>query len=296
MFSLQNRNGSTADQRRVLYVTDLDGTLLNADMKVDPESADILNGLIESGTLITAATARGREPSRRALTGVDLRLPLAFLNGGYLAELAGGPIRGGFPLPPTAAEKILADYLARGLHPMAYTIDDAGEEHVYYQGAANPAMAAYVAERLSGGDGRFRRVADLSVALEETVVALNTVDEPEPLATMHAAWNQDSKLSCHYSPDIYAPAYCWLEFSETRANKGDALLALKELVGADHVVCFGDNTNDLAMFAVADESYAVAHAHPAVKEAATAVLDDDTAHAVARRIRTHAAETARPVT
>jgi hydroxymethylpyrimidine pyrophosphatase-like HAD family hydrolase len=53
-------------------------------------------------------------------------------------------------------------------------------------------------------------------------------------------------VCCHYSPDIHVPGYSWLEISEQRANKGAAALALKELVGADRVVCFSDNTNDLA--------------------------------------------------
>ncbi|MGH3415603.1 MAG: HAD hydrolase family protein [Actinocrinis sp.] len=266
-------------------MTDLDGTLLSADLKISRESAAILNELIGTGVLITAATARARESTRRALAGVDLRLPVAFLNGGYLAHLYGGRIQGGFPLPRKIASLIVDGYLEHGLHPLVHTIDAFGEEHVFYQGAFNPGMRAYVAERLSGGDRRFRQVADLSVTDAETVIAVNAVDTPERLEPMREQWKPDVGVCCHYSPDIYVPGYCWLEICEYRANKGRAALALKELVGAERMVCFGDNTNDLAMFAVADESFAVANAHPAVLDAATAVIGDHRSHAVARHIR-----------
>jgi hypothetical protein len=268
-----------------LYLTDLDGTLLGEDSKVGEQSAAILNELIEAGVMITAVTARARESSRRALTGVDLRLPLGFLNGGYLAELHGGAIRGGFPLPADVAARILEDYLQHELHPLVFTVDAAGQEHVYYEGAFNEGTRAFVDERLSGGDGRFRRVDDLSIACAETVVAINAVDTPERLDAMRESWRADASVSCHFSPDIYLPGYNWLELCERRANKGEAALALKRLLGAERIVCFGDNTNDLAMFAVADESYAVANAHPAVLEAATAVIGDHRKDAVARHIR-----------
>ncbi|GAA1994210.1 HAD family hydrolase [Catenulispora subtropica] len=270
---------------RTLFVTDLDGTLLGADLKISSESAAILNELIGAGVLITAATARARESTRRALAGVDLCLPVAFLNGGYLADLHGEQIQGGFPLPTKTTSLILEGYLECGLHPLVYTIDAFGKEHVFYQGTGNPGMHAYVAERLSGGDRRLRQVADLSVTDTQTVIAINAVDTPERLAPMREQWSRDAGVCCHYSPDIYVSGYCWLEICEFRANKGQAALTLKELVGAERMVCFGDNTNDLAMFAAADESYAVANAHPAVLDAATAVIGDHRSHAVARQLR-----------
>ena len=67
--------------------------------------------------------------------------------------------------------------------------------------------------------------------------------------------------------------------------------ALAARLGADRIVAFGDNFNDLPMFAVADESYAMAHADPRVRASATAVLDD-APDAVARWIADHATPTA----
>ena len=50
------------------------------------------------------------------------------------------------------------------------------------------------------------------------------------------------------------------------------------------MVCFGDNRNDLQMFAEADECYAVANAVPELKAAATGILTDPDLAAVGRFI------------
>ena len=47
---------------------------------------------------------------------------------------------------------------------------------------------------------------------------------------------------------------------------------LKEDLGVERVICFGDSDNDLSMFAVADECYAPSNAKEPVKKAATAVI------------------------
>ena len=53
---------------RVLYVSDLDGTLLNRQDRISPFSIRTINGLVEEGMLFTYATARSIE-SARTITG-----------------------------------------------------------------------------------------------------------------------------------------------------------------------------------------------------------------------------------
>lgn len=54
--------------------------------------------------------------------------------------------------------------------------------------------------------------------------------------------------------------------------------------GAGRLVCFGDNINDLPMFAVADASYATANANRAVRAAASGVIGASDDDAVVHRI------------
>ena len=70
------------------------------------------------------------------------------------------------------------------------------------------------------------------------------------------------------------------------ATKADAILALKKRYGFESVVVFGDETNDLSMFAAADESYAVAGANDEVKRAASGVIGSNACDGVAKFLHT----------
>jgi hydroxymethylpyrimidine pyrophosphatase-like HAD family hydrolase len=47
---------------------------------------------------------------------------------------------------------------------------------------------------------------------------------------------------------------------------------LKKQLGLTHVICFGDGDNDLSMFNIADESYAMSNSSGIIKESATATI------------------------
>ena len=88
------------------------------------------------------------------------------------------------------------------------------------------------------------------------------------------------KYRCFYLRDIYSGEY-WLEVLPKRAGKAAAAIKLKEMLGCDKLVCFGDDVNDIALFAAADECYAVGNAADALKEKATAVIGRNTEDSVA---------------
>ena len=64
-----------------------------------------------------------------------------------------------------------------------------------------------------------------------------------------------------------------------------AALALKERLGAERLVVFGDAENDIPLFEIADERYAVQNAVPALKQMATQVIGSNSTDAVARTIQ-----------
>ena len=58
---------------KTLYVTDLDGTLLNTDERINEYSKDIINGLVEKGLLFTYATARSSISAAVAARGLSTK-------------------------------------------------------------------------------------------------------------------------------------------------------------------------------------------------------------------------------
>ena len=61
--------------KRTLYVTDLDGTLLNQAGRIPPESLEILNRLMARGMLFTYATARSYVSASVVTDGLRVSAP-----------------------------------------------------------------------------------------------------------------------------------------------------------------------------------------------------------------------------
>ena len=70
-----------------LFVTDLDGTLLNSHKEVSTKSIEILNKLIDDGVNFTVATARTPATVVDLLQDVNLKLPAVLMNGVLLYDI-----------------------------------------------------------------------------------------------------------------------------------------------------------------------------------------------------------------
>lgn len=66
------------------------------------------------------------------------------------------------------------------------------------------------------------------------------------------------------------------------ASKSNAIKQLQALQKCEKIVAFGDGKNDIDMFEIADEAYAVQNAHPDLKKYATAIISSNDDDGVAR--------------
>lgn len=72
------------------------------------------------------------------------------------------------------------------------------------------------------------------------------------------------------------------------ASKANAIKQLKEQLGCDKMVVFGDGKNDIDMFELADEAYAVANAVEELKKIATGVIESNNDDGVAKWLEENA--------
>jgi len=271
---------------RTLYVSDLDGTLLGADQRLSDATRSIINDLVAEGMLFTVATGRSLPPTELVLRGLDLRLPIICMNGGLIVDPLSREIVRQVSLDPARAEALVRGHVAHGLHPFVFTIDRYGEHHAYHLGIFNEVERRYVAARLALGDRRFRVVDDLASAFEDEVMTVVSIDSPERVDPVYDVFAGDPGLYQVRSADDRAPEFWWLETLHVDANKGAGVRLLRERLGVDRVVCFGDQANDLPMFEEADEAYAVEGAVDGVRALATATIGSHRDDAVARYLRT----------
>lgn len=89
------------------------------------------------------------------------------------------------------------------------------------------------------------------------------------------------KYHCIFQKDIYSGEQ-WLEIVPKSVSKANAILQLKEYLGIDYIIAFGDGKNDIDMFEIADEAYAVENAVEELKAIATGVIGSNDSDGVAK--------------
>ncbi len=275
----------------LLYICDLDGTLLGSDAALSDFSRDGLNRLLSAGVQLTIATSRRTIAMRALLAGVELRLPVIELNGAFVSELESGRHLTSNLLSAPVASAAVEALIATGADPVLSAWDGIGDR-VYFGSRMNAGTSWYVEEKRSYGDRELVACEDLlAVAQRQKVAAITGfVPDAEGAALTERLGKLVGDAAVVYSArNYYCPGWTEVQVQDRAAEKGAAVPALLEAcdaVGADVIAC-GDHLNDLGLFAVAERSIAPANAHPSVLEVATEVVASNDEDGIVRYLLDH---------
>lgn len=268
--------------QKTLYVSDLDGTLIRRDQTLSPFTAETVNKLVEQGMLFSYATARSVYTAGKITEALSKNLPVIVYNGTFILENGTHKRLLSNLFGTEEAEWILSVCAEHGVSPFTYALIDGEERFSYVERLLSADMREFLTVR--GEDARRRPTENLLCGEIFHFVAM---DCHEKLFPVYEKLRE--KVVCHYGNDMYS-GKPWLEVHPKNATKASAVLALKEMLGCDRIVCFGDGKNDISMFEIADERYAVANAAPELKAIATAVIGDSEADAVAKWLLSNSEE------
>ncbi len=268
---------------KTLYITDLDGTLLDNAGRLPSCVREELNALIAQGVLFSAATARSPVSAMPLLAGVDLRLPLILLNGVFLYDPAAGKVLSHSAIEPESARTAVRIYQQYDKNPFLFTFD--GERvRYYYTELRTPEQEAFFRARSRIQPGCFYRLDALSVPKGQDAVYFTLMDRYEDLKPLKEELERRCAVRTAFYHDTYTQ-YWYLEVFSAGAGKKNGALALRALTGADHVCAFGDNLNDLGLFDAADMRVAVANAVPELRQKADFIIGSNQEGGVPRFIR-----------
>lgn len=250
-----------------LYISDLDGTLLNSNKKIKPRAAEMLNDMIENGVMFTYCTARRIHSSAPIMKDVKIQLPVALMNGVFIYDAVKNEyIVKNFPTEETV-EKLKEAVIRLGEKPMIHSIINGELRNSYIVGSDS--LKTYIDDRK--GDSSMRPVDSYDELFAGEVfyaVFINPMNKDE----LDKIFIPENGFSHTYYKDVYHQDEYWYEVYSITASKSNAVLQLKEITGADEIVCFGDSDNDLPMAAVADRFYAVDNAADEVKAVADGII------------------------
>ena len=265
-----------------LFVSDLDGTLLRKDATLSEHTIQTLHQLIEEGMAFTYATARSIQSARRVTAGLRLNLPVITRNGSVFADQETEAIleKAIFSKEDVSLLKSLLPELPHCGFVSSYI----GDEMIktYCDGELSVGLQEYVADHAN--DHRMQVTADPNALFGEQSGYVTMIDDYEKLAPTYERVRSYSNWECVFQKDTYGEAY-WLEFCPKNSTKAKALLKLKERLGFEKLVVFGDSVNDVSMFEIADKAYAVSNAMDELKQIATAVIGSNEEDTVANTLQ-----------
>lgn len=270
-----------------LFVSDLDGTLLNPDRVVSGESARLLNRAIADGALFSVATARTPATVSRLLSDVDCKVPLIVMTGAAIWDSKERRyVHAAFHNEDTV-RRLVDTYRRKHLSTFIYILGEDNLIHIYHLGSMSALEQTFVDERLDTPFKVFHLQEDGESELPQDLSRVLLFYSMRPTQEVKAVYDEikDSRdLRAVFYHDMYGDEIALMEVFGPNASKANAVRILAEMVGADRIVAYGDNVNDLPILQVADDAVAVENAVDAVKGVADRVIGPNSADSVAHDI------------
>ncbi len=270
--------------KNILFLTDLDGTLLGSDKKISMTSLDILNALIDKGLKLGISTARTPATLEGILDGLKLNLPICCMNGAAYYDMKKEEYIKYFTLDCDIIYEIIKIGKNKGISPFIHCILNNFLTVCFENINSEPARIFYEERK----NLRLKREvnAPYSKELGEVVYFTFLGKERGIKAIVEEIKEKGlaGRLNLNCYEDIYNKDYYFLELCNKAASKSTGLNYLKELSGAESVYAFGDNSNDMPMLMAADKSYAVENGVDEVKRYCDRVIGTNDSDSVAFEI------------
>ena len=252
---------------KTLYISDLDGTLLNRDAELSAYTASALNRMVKDGLHFSAATARTAASAFHILAGVRWNTPLVLMNGVLIYDPAPKRYTQILSLAAETASAVMAAFGSLGVTGLMYQLTGS-EQRTYYESLAQKPIRDFIEERAVRYNKKFIRTDSFSDIPPEQIIYFTILDTHDNTKRVYDALAALPGISRSMYKDIYSPDLWYLEIHSEHASKQNGVNFLRERYGFDRVIGFGDNLNDLPMFAACDVKVAVANAKDEVKAAA----------------------------
>lgn len=248
-------------ERVRLVVSDIDGTLVTPDKRLTPAAVAAARRLDAAGVGLTLVSSRPARGMASLVEALAVSLPFAAFNGGNLVA-PDFSLLAAKRLSVDAARTAIELFQRRGVSVWVFADD------------------RWLLQDASGADVRRERrtvgfaptlVADFDGEIDRIDKLVGVSDQPDLLADVES---EAQGVLRGEANALRSQAY-YLDVTHPDADKGHAVRALCRRIGVSpaETAVIGDQSNDLAMFAVAGMSVAMGQGTDEVKAGADFVTD-----------------------
>ncbi|MEZ5007152.1 MAG: HAD family hydrolase [Chitinophagales bacterium] len=266
-----------------LFITDLDGTLLQPDATLSDYSKEKILEILAKDIHFTVATARSVTSTKEILGDIPFKLPVICGNGGSIYNYNPHELLHVEYIPQGLVADIIHETKLKNDSAFVSSLEN-GQEKVHYDELHNYAMNWFYEDRVKANDLRLNQIEDIRERAGETVTSITFMNRKQHLEKTKKYFlkKYNTQIKLNFFENKYSPGWYWLSIHSAAASKGNAIQKLKKFANLHnaHVTVFGDEMNDLSMFEIAEHPIAVGNALQKVKNNAKEIIDHNHQNAV----------------
>lgn len=261
---------------------DLDGTLLDKQKRILPQSLAALSAARAAGIKVVLVTGRHHVAIHPFYQALQLDTPVICCNGTYLYDYQQDKVLACDPLPKSQVKQALNMLSQSDIYGLMY-VDNA---MLYQEPSGHVIRSLAWAETLPAAQRpTLLQVDCLTQAVDQaqTIWKLATTHvDTATLRTFAEKVEAELGLTCEWSWHDH------VDIAKQGNSKGKRLQqwVLAQGLSMEQVVAFGDNYNDLSMLEAAGLGVAMGNADDAIKQRADLVIADHLQPGIAEVIRT----------
>lgn len=264
-----------------LYISDLDGTLLNSAGKLSQYTVKRINMLLAEGLQFTIATARGVDTVKKILEPLNLELPIIVYNGLFIYDSKADKILKSHSMKKDMALVIYEILLNYGIEPI-FRVKENNNFKLYYKSLQNNAIKEFINHK--NDSITIECVDSKNLKHDDTeILSIFTLGEKDFLKDAAKVLTSKFNIGIDFYQDSYCDAY-WLEINPLKATKGEAALILKDSFEFENIISFGDNLNDLSMFYISGRSYGMMNGNSKIKDHVSKIIGTNDEDSVVKEI------------
>ncbi len=276
-----------------LFVFDCDGTLINDNRELLPETIAALRNAAHEGHYPVICTGRGINQLRPYLNQIKI---VCTCNGGIINFLeTGDEIINGNPIARDVINDLI-DIAMKHKRELQWTNDNQEMYRVYFGttpeqdiqdqsffqlGTKNPVYDKWEDVRHTLNDGNIIHIA----------VKMETSKIDEPFNFIHEKYHKSQKYNVVKTGDVYIDVDPW------GVNKATAVKLIQRNLGIknENTYCFGDSDNDISMVEYAGTGVALWNATQNLKNVADVIIGSNNEPAIATYVSNVISQTSNKV-
>lgn len=249
----------TARNKDILFVSDLNHTLLNDDEELSAYTKVKLKQLLEQGANITIATCETPSTFLHKLQGISFQLPIITMNGAATFDMKKQEYDHCKEIPFEIYHELMSVFEKQHINCFVHAIIH-HMLHVYYGDFQNPVEEDYYhAMRKTP----YKTYVYSKLPEKHHAIYIHAIHDTQ---SIHALYDEIKKLPCFYDlhivirSDALHQGYSSMDIYSKDAGKKQAVEDLMRQYHFEKVYVFGDDIEDLPLMGSATQSFAVKNA------------------------------------